>query len=37
MVQQQLMEEALAAGASRFIVKPFTSSRMLEGLQDAGE
>lgn len=37
MGQQKLMEEALAAGASGFIVKPFTSSRVLEALKDAGE
>ncbi|HVH10051.1 MAG TPA: response regulator [Gemmatimonadales bacterium] len=35
MAQQRLLEEALAAGARDFIVKPFTSSRVLEALTDA--
>lgn len=35
MGQPRLLEEALAAGARGFIVKPFTSSRVLEALTDA--
>jgi two-component system chemotaxis response regulator CheY len=35
MGQEKLMEEALAAGARSFIVKPFTRSRVLEALSDA--
>ena len=35
MGQEKLMEEALAAGARSFIVKPFTRSRVLEALNDA--
>ena len=35
MGQQKLMEEAIAAGARGFIVKPFNPSRVLEALTDA--
>lgn len=35
MGQQKLMEEAVAAGARSFIVKPFDRSRVLEALNDA--
>lgn len=35
MGQQRLMQEALAAGARGFIVKPFQASRVLEALSDA--
>ena len=35
MGQQRLMEEALAAGARGFIIKPFNASRVLEALTDA--
>jgi len=34
MGQQQLVTEALAAGAMGFITKPFTASRVLEALVD---
>ena len=35
MGQQKLMDEAVAAGAQGFIVKPFTQSRVLEALDGA--
>jgi len=35
MGQQELMEEAILAGAKGFIVKPFSASRVLEALNDA--
>lgn len=35
MGQEKIMEEALSAGASGFIVKPFTAARVLEALGDA--
>ena len=35
MGQEKLVEEALAAGARSFIVKPFSRSRVLEALNDA--
>jgi two-component system chemotaxis response regulator CheY len=36
MGQGQLVEEAIAAGAIGFILKPFTASRVLERIADAG-
>jgi two-component system chemotaxis response regulator CheY len=36
MGQAQLVEEAIAAGAIGFILKPFTASRVLERIADAG-
>jgi len=35
MGEERLMDEALAAGARGWIVKPFTRSRVLEALHDA--
>ncbi|HKV69734.1 MAG TPA: response regulator, partial [Gemmatimonadales bacterium] len=35
MGQEKIMQEALEAGASGFIVKPFTAARVLEALGDA--
>lgn len=35
MGQEKIMHEALEAGASGFIVKPFTAARVLEALGDA--
>jgi two-component system chemotaxis response regulator CheY len=36
MGQQELVEEAIVAGAIGFILKPFTASRVLETIADAG-
>jgi two-component system chemotaxis response regulator CheY len=35
MGQQELMEEAIRAGATGFILKPFSASRVLEAINDA--
>ncbi|MEP6999106.1 MAG: response regulator [bacterium] len=37
MGQQQIVDEAVAAGAKGFITKPFTGSRVLEALKDLME
>lgn len=36
MGQQELVEEAIGAGAAGFILKPFTAPRVLESIADTG-